>query len=54
MRQKKKISVCIAALMIMASIPAFAQEESGEDQLSNGFKKFNVREDLAEGRISRN
>ena len=48
MRQKKIISVCIAALMIMASIPAFAQEESGEDQLSNGFKKFNVREDFTE------
>ena len=30
-----------AALMLMASIPAFAQEE-------NGFKKFNVREDFTE------
>ena len=30
-----------AALMFMASIPAFAQEE-------NGFKKFNVREDFTE------
>ena len=31
----------LAALMFMASIPAFAQEE-------NGFKKFNVREDFTE------
>ena len=30
-----------AAFMLMASIPAFAQEE-------NGFKKFNVREDFTE------
>ena len=30
-----------AALMLMASIPAFAQEE-------NGFKKFNVKEDFTE------
>ena len=37
----KKIKLVIAALMFMASIPAFAQEE-------NGFKKFNVREDFTE------
>ena len=33
----KKIKLVIAALMFMASIPAFAQEE-------NGFKKFSVEE----------
>ena len=40
----KKIKLVIAALMFMASIPAFAQEEdNGEYQLS-GFKKFSVEE----------
>lgn len=40
-----KLEKCvIAALLFMASIPVFAQEESGEDQLSNGFKKFSVEE----------
>ena len=45
--EHKRAWICprlIAALMLMASIPAFAQEESGEDQLSNGFKKFSVEE----------
>ena len=45
--EHKRAWICprlIAALMLMASIPALAQEESGEDQLSNGFKKFSVEE----------
>jgi len=43
----KKINLVIAALMLMATVPALAQVESSEDQLS-GFKKFNVREDFTE------
>ena len=42
--EHKRAWICpclIAALMFMASIPAFAQEE-------NGFKKFNVIEDFTD------
>ena len=47
--KKTNIIIAVSAmLMFMASISAFAQEESGENQLSNGFKKFNVREDFTE------
>ena len=41
MKKESFIKVFTATLLLMASIPAFAQEE-------NGFKKFNVREDFTE------
>ena len=46
--KKTTFITAIVAIMMMAVTPVFAQEESGEDQLSNGFKKFNVREDFTE------
>ena len=46
--KKTTFITAIVAIMMMAVTPAFAQEESGEDQLSNGFQKFNVREDFTE------
>ena len=41
MMKKAKYLTIIAALMMVAATPAFAQEE-------NGFKKFNVKEDFTE------
>ena len=41
MMKKAKYLTIIAALMMVAASPAFAQEE-------NGFKKFNVKEDFTE------
>ena len=41
MMKKAKYLTIIAALMMVAATPAFAQEE-------NGFKKFNVKEDFME------
>ena len=46
--KKTTFITAIVAIMMMAATPAFAQEESGEDQLSNGFQKFNVREDFTD------
>ena len=37
--KKTTFITAIVAIMMMAVTSAFAQEESGEDQLSNGFKK---------------
>ena len=48
MKRTKIVIVISAIFVFMASIAAFAQEESGEDLVSNGFKKLNVREDFTE------
>ena len=39
--KKSTIITALAAILMMAAAPAFAQED-------NGFKKFNVREDFTE------
>ena len=39
--KKSTIITSLAAILMMAAAPAFAQED-------NGFKKFNVREDFTE------
>ena len=46
--KKSTIITALVAILMMAVTPAFAQEESGEDQLSNGFKKIDVKEDFTE------
>ena len=46
--KKSTIITALVAILMMAVTPALAQEESGEDQLSNGFKKIDVKEDFTE------
>ena len=52
MKKGTFITLISAILMLMAVSPALAQEESGESPLTNGFKKFNVREDFTENGFS--
>ena len=52
MKKGTFITLISAILMFMAASPALAQEESGESPLTNGFKKFNVREDFTENGFS--
>ena len=46
--KKTTFITAIVAIMMMTFTPAFAQEESGEDLLLNGFQKFNMKEDFTE------
>ena len=42
------IVTCLLSLMAVLPCSMSAQEESGEDLLSNGFKKIDVRKDFTE------
>ena len=46
--KKTTFITVMTTIMMMTFTPAFAQEESGEDLLSNGFQKFNMKEDFTE------
>ena len=48
MKKSIFVSIISAILLFMAGTPALAQEKSGEDQLLNGYTKFNVEEGFAD------
>ena len=48
MKKSGIITAFLAVFMMVMPSKMSAQEESGEDQLSNGFQKFNVIEDFTD------